>query len=41
VREADAEPTLAAFLQNAPKGMAPEIVACMAEGWRKAGLPEA
>ena len=41
VREADAEPTLAAFLQDTPKGMAPEIVACMAEGWRKAGLPEA
>lgn len=40
VREAGAEPALAAFFHDTPRGIAPEILARMADGWRKAGLPE-
>ncbi len=40
VREAHYEPTIAGILRGLQKGLAPEIAARLAEGLRKAGLPE-
>jgi len=40
LRETFPVPTLAAVMRNMPKGMSPEVAACVAEGLRKAGLPE-
>jgi adenylate cyclase len=40
LREAFPVPTLAAVMSNVSKGMSPELVAKIAEGLRKAGLPE-
>ena len=34
------EPTVATVMRAIPKGMSPEIAACIAEGLRKTGLPE-
>ncbi|MGH7059472.1 MAG: tetratricopeptide repeat protein [Stellaceae bacterium] len=41
VRESGCEPTVAAIIRGPAKGFAPEILARMAEGLRKAGVPEA
>jgi TolB-like protein len=40
VQELHIEPTVAGVLRGLPKGIASEIVACLADGLRKAGLPE-
>jgi TolB-like protein len=41
VRESEYEPTVAALIRGPAKGFAPEILARMAQGLRKAGVPEA
>jgi hypothetical protein len=41
VRESGCEPTVAAIIHGPAKGFAPEILARMAEGLRKAGVPDA
>jgi TolB-like protein/tetratricopeptide (TPR) repeat protein len=38
--EIHSEPTISGISSDYPKGLAPEIIACLAEGLRKAGLPE-
>src|SRR5439155_2278979 len=40
LRETYPEPTVAAVMRDMPKGMSPELAARIAEGLRKAGLPE-
>ena len=40
LRETHPEPTVAAMMSESPKGLCPERAARMAEGLRKAGLPE-
>jgi len=40
LREVHPEPTVAAMMSELPKGLSPERAALMAEGLRKAGLPE-
>lgn len=40
VRELHSEPTIAGVLRGLPDGIAPEIVSCLADGLRKAGVPE-
>src|SRR5262249_40362345 len=40
LRETLPEPTLAALMPGVNKGMRPEMAVCIAEGLRKAGLPE-
>ncbi len=40
VRESGCEPTVATIIRGPAKGFAPEILARMAEGLRKAGVPE-
>jgi adenylate cyclase len=40
LRETFPEPTVAAMMRNVPKGLSPELAARVAEGLRKAGLPE-
>jgi tetratricopeptide (TPR) repeat protein len=40
VEELHSEPTIAGVLRGMPKGIVPEIAACLADGLRKAGLPE-
>ena len=40
LRETYPEPTLAAVMRDLSKGMSPELAAHIAEGLRKAGLPE-
>ena len=41
IRETIPEPTVASVMQGHGKGLAPKIVARLADGLRKAGLPEA
>ncbi len=41
VREFDCEPTIAGVMRALPKGVVPQLAARIAEGLRKAGLPEA
>ena len=41
VREFQCEPTIAGVMRALPKGVVPELAARVAEGLRKAGLPEA
>jgi tetratricopeptide (TPR) repeat protein len=41
LRELHPEPTIASVMRDVSRGVAPEIVARMAEGLRKAGVPEA
>jgi adenylate cyclase len=41
LRETYPEPTVTALMRNAAKGIGPELAARIAEGLRKAGLPEA
>ena len=38
--ETYSEPTVATLMHDMPKGQSPELAAHMAEGLRKAGLPE-
>ncbi len=40
LREIHSEPTIASVMRDVSKGLAPEIAARMAEGLRKAGVPE-
>jgi tetratricopeptide (TPR) repeat protein len=40
LRETDPEPTVIAVMRDLAKGMSPEVAAHLAEGLRKAGLPE-
>jgi tetratricopeptide (TPR) repeat protein len=40
LRETDPEPTIAIVMRDVVKGMSPELVARIADGLRKAGLPE-
>jgi TolB-like protein len=40
VRELHSKPTVAGVIRGLPKGIAPEVAACLADGLRKAGLPE-
>ena len=40
LRETYPEPTVAAVMRDVAKGMSPEVAAHIAEGLRKAGLPE-
>ena len=40
LRETDPEPTVAIVMRDVAKGMSPEVVDLIAEGLRKAGLPE-
>ena len=40
LREIHSEPTIVGVSRDLPKGLAPEITASLAEGLRKAGLPE-
>ena len=40
LRETYPEPTVAAVMRDVAKGMSPEVAARIAEGLRKAGLPE-
>jgi adenylate cyclase len=40
VREIYSRPSVAALIDDFPRGLAPEVAACIGTGWRKAGLPE-
>ena len=40
LRETYSEPTIAAVMRDLAKGMSPELAARIAEGLRKAGLPD-
>ena len=40
LREIHSEPTIAGISLDLPKGFSPEIASRLAEGLRKAGLPE-
>jgi hypothetical protein len=40
VGEFHCEPTIAGIMRAVPKGVVPELAARVAEGLRKAGLPE-
>ncbi len=40
LQEVHPQPTIASAMRDVAKGLAPEIIACIAEGLRKAGVPE-